>query len=193
MTRLNVSMKNNLVKMLEESSERNGKTVSSILSEASQVYVEAEKLGIRITDVMKGVKLIEIMKQINAVPVPGLLLDRMINISFRCSQKETSESWFERGRVLGNIMKAYAETMSDFSKFVSDYSVFFPVDVFEVNILENRVNVVLSGVGYDQQAAICTAEGISGFLSAYGYGSVDSETSQGFVKVSAEKETLETP
>ena len=188
MTRLNVSLKNELAKTLEESSERNGKTISSVISEALQVYIEVEKLGLRTADVVKGVKILEIMKQINAVPIPGLLLDRLINISFGCSQKETSDLWFERGRVLGNIMKAYAETISDFSRFVSEYHVFFPVDMFEVNLLEDRVNVVLSGVGYDMQAAICTAEGISGLLSAYGYGDVSSETSQGFVKVSATRE-----
>lgn len=187
MTRLNISLKNDIVKALEEISEKDGKTVSSIVSEASAIYLEAEKLGLRLTDVMKAVRILGLTEQINAIPVPGILLDRMIELSYKYSDKESREIWFERGRVLGNIMKAYASTIEDFSGFISEYRLFLPADLFEVEVDQGNVAIVLSGAGYSQEAAICTAEGVSGFLSAYGYEPDGSETSEGFIKVSATK------
>lgn len=185
MVRLNISLKNDLVKMLEEEGERKGRTVSSIVSEGASLYLEAEKAGLRSKDILHAFRVMQIMGEIDAVPIPGILLDSMIKLSSGNAEKEVLQRWHERGQVLGNIMKTYARTFNDFSAFVEEYKALFPTDMFDIEIDGNRTTIVLSGVGFSMEASKCTLEGLKGLLSAYGFQSEQEEISQGFVKITA--------
>ena len=151
--------------------------------------MEAEKSGLRTGDVLKVFRVIEIMGEINAVPVPSILLDSMIKLSLKDSENEVVERWFERGQVLGNILKSYARTFSDLSDFVSEYRFLLPTDMFDIELENGKARIVLSGVGYSMEAARCTSEGLKGILSAYGFEVEDVETSEGFVKIMAKEKS----
>lgn len=187
MSRLNISIKNELIKALEEDANKKGKTISSILSEAANLYMEAEKVGLRSSDVLKSFRIIEIMGEVNAVPVPSILLDNMIKLSLKDSENEVMDRWVERGQVLGNILKSYAKTFKDLSEFVSEYRFLLPTDMFEIELDGHSARIVLSGVGYSLEAAKCTSEGLRGLLAAYGYEVDNVETSEGFVKIIAKE------
>lgn len=189
MTRLSVSMKNEIIRVLENEAQIKGKTVSSILSEAANLYLEADKVGLRSEDILRTLKIIEIMHEMNAVPIPSILLDNIIKLSLENSEKEVMQRWFERGLVLGNILKTYAKSFKEFSDFIRDYRFLIPIDMFEIEFDEKKAQIVLSGVGNSLQAARCTSEGLRGLLSAYGYEVNNVETSQGFIKIIAKETT----
>ncbi|MDA8144307.1 MAG: hypothetical protein M0T81_10030, partial [Thermoplasmatales archaeon] len=67
MARLSISMKSEIVKSLEDEATEKGKTLSSLLSEAATLFIEANKVGLRSEDVMRTVRVIEIMRDIDAV------------------------------------------------------------------------------------------------------------------------------
>lgn len=185
MARLSISMKNELVRILENESIKRGKTVSSILSEAANLYLGTDKAGLRLEDIQRAVKIIEIMHSIDAVPVPSILLDHIVKESLESSDQEITKSWYDRGMVLGNIMRTYARDFHEFSNFIKDFRFLIPIDMLEIECSNNTAQIVLSGVGNSIQAARCTSEGIKGLLNAYEFEVDDTEISEGFVKIRA--------
>lgn len=185
MARLSISMRNDLVNTLEEQAASKGKTVSSIISEAANLYIETDNAGLRLEDIQKSVKILEIMRHIDAVPIPSILLDNIVRISWDTSEKEITQGWYDRGLVLGNILRSYARDFRELAGFIREFRFLIPIDMLEIDFSENNVQIVLYGVGKSLQAAVCTAEGIRGLLHAYGYVVRESETSESFVKISA--------
>lgn len=185
MARLSISMKGEMVKILENEAATKGKTVSSILSEAASLYIEADRLGIRSEDILRTLRIVEIMREIDAVPVPVILLDKIVGISLKSSEDEVMPRWFERGLVLGNILRTYAKGLREFSDFIREYKFLIPIGMFETEFDENNVQLVVSGVGNSLHAAKCTSEGLRGLLYAYGYRVNNVETSEGFIKIKA--------
>lgn len=187
MTRLSISMKNDVVKVLENVSETRGKTISSILSEAAGLYIEASSVGLRTEDVTRAVKIIEIMRDMSAIPIPTILLENMIKLSKRSSEERLINGWFDRGIVLGNILKTYAKDFREFVSFIKNFRFLIPVDMLDIDLDGKNAQIVLSGVGNSLLAARCTSEGIRGLLCAYGYEVNQAEISEGFIKMSVKE------
>ncbi|GGM76772.1 hypothetical protein GCM10007108_13580 [Thermogymnomonas acidicola] len=185
MGRLNVSMKDDVIRMLEELAEQTGKTVSSIVSESASLYIESLQMGLRTEDVIRAFKIMSIIKEIDAVPVPSRLLDFLITASTRANEEEALAKWYERGLVVGNILRKYAPDIRHLAQFINANRALIPLDLFEVSEDRDRITVIVSGVGYSRESAKSTAEGLKGLLKAFGYEVVESEFSEGFVKVTS--------
>lgn len=190
MTRLSISIKSTIVKELEYEAATKGKTISSILSEGANLYIRTDKVGLKSEDVLKAVRVLEIMRDMNAIPIPSILLDSLIIFSWKNSEEKVAKGWFDRGKVLGNILKTYAKDFKELSDLIKDYRFLIPIDLIETETDGESARIVLSGVGSSLQAARCTSEGLKGLLDAYGYNIYDIETSEGFVKINA-RETHE--
>lgn len=184
MSRLNVSLKANLVSEIEEEAEKEGKTASSVVAEACRNYIEISRSGIRSEDVQKSLVLLKLVRALDAVPVPSLLLDYMIVASLDHSHDQTLEKWRERGAVTGNIVKQYAPDIVKLKEMADSYSSMLPMDFLNIEISGDNVSVVISGVGYSRQAAMCTCEGIVGFMGAYGLEISGKESSESFIRIS---------
>ena len=190
MARLSVSIKNEIVKSLEDEANEKGKTVSSLLSEAATLFIEANKVGLRSEDIMRTVRVIEIMRDIDAVPIPGILLDTMIKLSWKNGEDDVIRRWYDRGVVLGNILKTYAKNFKELSSFVKDYRYLIPIDMIDIDLDDKTANFVISGVGNSLESARCTSEGLRGLLSVYDFSVINVETSEGFIKMQAVQNAL---
>lgn len=187
MGRLNISMKNDLIEAIGDYASRNGRTVSAVIGEAASIFLESQESGIRPEDVIRSFRVLVILKEIDSVPVPSTLLDAMIHWSFQAAGDKILEKWREKGAIIGNIFKKYAKKLQDFSKFITEYREQIPANVFSIDIEGDVATVIISGAGYSEDAARCTAAGLSGFLESYGYLTDTTEFSEGFVKIAASK------
>ncbi len=190
MARLSISMKSEIVKSLEDEANEKGKTLSSLLSEAATLFIEANKVGLRSEDVMRTVRVIEIMRDIDAVPIPGILLDTMIKLSWQNGEDGVVKRWYDRGVVLGNILKTYAKNFKELAGFFKDYRYLIPIDMLDIELNDRTANFVISGVGNSLESARCTSEGLRGLLSVYDFNVINVETSEGFIKMQAVQEPL---
>ena len=185
MGRVNVSLKNDLIKAIEDYASRNGRTVSAVIGEAANIFLESQEYGIRPEDIIRAFRVLLILKEIDSVPVPSTLLDAMIHSSLEATGDEIIEKWREKGSIIGNILRKYAKTLPDFARFITEYREQIPVNVFNIELDGDEATVIISGAGYSRDAARCTAEGLSGFLASYGYRADSTEFSEGFVKIVA--------
>ncbi|WP_393971428.1 hypothetical protein OXIME_001704 [Oxyplasma meridianum] len=183
MSRLNISLSNETLKKLEDEAQRQGKTISSIVSEASRMYMEMESSGISINHIRNTILIMNILKATDSVPVPSILLDSIIKLSMRSSETEAIDKWFERGEVVGNIIKQYAPDIASLKVAIDNMKDFLPSNMIRIKKDNYNVEIILSGAGYSKEASKCTCSGIEGFLKSYGIKVQSSENTEGFVKV----------
>lgn len=176
-----------LVQELSREAKRQNKTLFGALNEAIKLYLEVVKKGRSADEVLKVLVALEIVRSLEAVPIPKILLDESLKLASKASKEELCRLWYEQGKIVGELFKTIAPTIDDFGKLASEYRWLLPLNLFEVNVREQDVVVVMTGVGYSATSSECTAHALRGLLEAYGLKVDDVEVSTAFVKVTAHK------
>ena len=187
MSRINVSLRPELIKDLNDMCEKSRKTVSSTVAEAITFYMKMDKMGLRLEDLEKAGYLLGFLRETDSVPIPSILLDGMIKNAMSFSEETTLKKWYDRGFVAGDLMKKYADNLKDLENVLKEYKEVIPASMLDIEFNGDSVTVTLSGAGYSLEASKCTVAGIDGFLMAFNFRSVSKELSEGFVKVIAEQ------
>jgi len=187
MGRLNVSLSNDIIKRIQEISKREGKTISSIVSESISLYDDFSKYGRNRKDIEKIFNILSLMKTFEAIPVPGILLDFSISKCMSTSSDETISFWKETGKQLGVIIKEIAPDIDDVKKMVQDYGPLLPLNGLEVIHKNDSVTIIITGTGYTKNSSLATAYAVEGFLESYGYKEFNIQVMEGFVKVDGKK------
>jgi hypothetical protein len=187
MGRVNLAVDDALSQRLAELAKKQNKTMYAITNEALETYLELSKLGKNREEVFKILQLFEVIGFISAVPVPETLLDRLLVLAVKCSKEETFKLWREQGEVVGQVIKAIAPTLKELASFSKELEKFLPPELVElkINEEEGELEILLTGTGYSYEAAMCTAEGIKGFLKVYNCEVDEEQISSGFVKLHA--------
>ncbi|MGP6220154.1 hypothetical protein [Caldiplasma sukawensis] len=181
MGRINVSMKNEAIQKLEDFADKKGRPVSSIVMEAVSLYMALDSIGIRSEDIVRIGTLISLLIETGSVPVPSILLDFLVKNSMKYSEKETLKKWYERGQILGNIIKKYAETLEELIDQIQQYKNIMVGNFIDIQKEDHRISVKISGTGYSIESAKATVSGVEGFFSAYGIKKEDALISEGFI------------
>jgi hypothetical protein len=187
MTRLNLSLRNDVARKLQERAESEGKLISSIASEALQMYFETKESGVETDMIPKISGILSIMDAMRAVPIPSMLLDQMLQLSVKNDSKTSLEIWEESGYAFSEICKLVAQDIESFGKFANLHREFIPADRFEVQINGDNATVLMMGAGYSLAASMCTYSGLVGLMRGYGMEVYEKTVERGLVKASFRK------
>jgi len=183
MARLNISITNETAKKIQDTADRDGKTVSSVVAESFDLYSRLQELGFSKGQVMSLIKYCQINKMINAVPVPGTFLDQSVNIMLKSSEEEVLNKSCELGKILAELIRSVSPDVESLSRMIEELSPFVPISKIALKKDGEKVEFVLMGSGYSVGAAKVTASGIKCFLGVFGVKDMNETISEGFVKV----------
>ena len=183
MTRMNLSLRTELAKQLQEEAEREGKMISSITGEALQMYFDARKSGVDSNVVSKISSILNLMDSLRAVPVPSMLLDQILQIAIKNDTKASLEKWEEAGYAFAEVCQIYAPDLESLWNFAQLFKEFIPADRFEMSFNEGETTILLVGAGFSLEASRCSLAGISGLLRGYKYQIDDKHIEKGLIKV----------
>ncbi|MCL4451887.1 MAG: hypothetical protein M1327_04605 [Candidatus Thermoplasmatota archaeon] len=183
MTRMNLSLRTELAKKLQEEAEREGKMISSITGEALQMYFDARKSGVDSNVVSKISSILNLMDSLRAVPVPSMLLDQILQIAIKNDTKASLEKWEEAGYAFAEVCQIYAPDLESLWNFAQLFKEFIPADRFETSFNEGETTILLVGAGFSLEASRCSLAGLSGLLRGYKYQIDDKHIEKGLVKV----------
>lgn len=183
MTRMNLSLRTELAKKLQEEAEREGKMISSITGEALQMYFDARKSGVDSNVVSKISSILNLMDSLRAVPVPSMLLDQILQIAIKNDTKASLEKWEEAGYAFAEVCQIYAPDLESLWNFAQLFKEFIPADRFEMSFNEGETTILLIGAGFSLEASRCSLAGISGLLRGYKYQIDDKHIEKGLIKV----------
>ena len=183
MARLNVSLTNEMAKKIQDSADADGKTISSIITESVDLYLHLKEMGLSRSRLMRLLNYFEVVKAINAVPIPNILLDPTLNLALEKSKDKGMEMWCESARVAAEFIKTIEPDVRKLPEEIKEFSNFTPLGKMELKNEGDDVEFLLIGTGYSIGAAKVTAEAMKCFLSVYGVGDMQEMVSEGFAKV----------
>jgi hypothetical protein len=183
MARLNVSLTNDMAKKIQDSADSDGKTISSIVTESVELCFHLKELGISREQLIKMIEFQKFTRSINAVPIPALLLDPMLNIAIENAEDKIMDLWCESGRVAGELIRNLEPDIRKLPDQFREYSLFTPLTKMEIKSMDNTIEFLLMGTGYSIGAAKITASAMKCFLGVFGVKDMKETISEGFVKV----------
>ncbi len=183
MARLNISLSNELAKKITDESEKLGKTISSLITEATSHYIDLKEEGLDMNELNDFLMYFQIITSTRSVPVPFKLFDDILAITMGKSDEKPGKLFYDSGHVIGNLIKNYAPDMASLSKLTEKLKFRLPLDDLRISGDEEHWEMTISGAGYGQSSSKCLAEGLRGFVEAYGMKIKTLETMAGFVKV----------
>jgi hypothetical protein len=189
MVRTNVAAEYDLVQDLSQEAKKQNKTLYAILNEAIRLYLNVVKQGKTADDTLKILKSYDIMRSLEAVPVPKILLDESLKIAAKASREELGKLWYSHGKVVGELLKTEAPTVADLKELIHAYRGLLPLNLLELENRDSGITIVMTGTGYSALSSECTAQALKGFLECYNMAVDEVEVSNGFVKVGARAAT----
>ncbi|MEM0128015.1 MAG: hypothetical protein QXO03_02880 [Thermoplasmatales archaeon] len=183
MARLNISVTNEIAKKVQEVADREGKTVSSVISESFDLYSKLLEAGFTKGQIFSLIKYCQMTKAINAVPIPGNLLDQSVNVALHESGEEMIKIACEGGRVLGELMKSVSPDIDSLISDIRELSSFIPVSKIDLKKEDRKIEFILMGSGYSIGSAKVTSSAAKCFFEAFGVKNMVETISEGFVKI----------
>jgi hypothetical protein len=180
--RLNISLTNDMAKRITDEADKRGKTISSLITEATNQFIEMHERGLDIDEVEDLLMFTELMASARSVPVPFRLLDSILSLAVRDSREKTMKLFYESGKVFGSAIRSYARNIDTASKLVTRFKKRLPLDDFHVVGDSGRWEITISGAGYGKSSSECLAEGLRGVIEAYGMKISSIDVLEGLVK-----------
>jgi predicted DNA-binding protein len=182
MARLNISLSNELARKITDESEKLGKTISSLITEATSHYIDLKEQGLDMNELNDFLMYFRIITSTRSVPVPFRLFDDILAISMGDSKEDTGKLFYETGLVVGSLIKNYAPDMESLSRLSEKLKFRLPLDDIRISGSPENWEATISGAGYGQSSSRCLAEGLRGFVESYGLEIKSLEVIPGFVK-----------
>ena len=185
--RVNIAVAAEIASKLGELAEKRGMTMFSLANESLGVMLELLEDGLTPREVKESIYLFRILNELETVPVPARLMDRMMAALYHKARDEAEAMFCDAGRAIANYLVAVFGSLSNVIEVVSQLPKYVPIKRIDVNERGDMLQVELVGVGYSNEAAYLVKVATKCLVEAMGYEEVDSGYSAGVVYVKARR------
>ncbi len=191
MGRTNIAADEETAESLADEATKENKSLYALTNEVIGSVLRICKYGGSPREVYPSWRWSRILKDVDAIPLPGGLMEKLVKKVYASEKEWLLKEWFEEGRIVGSYLHMYAKDFEELIPRVEELQGFLPVKrvEFERKEVEGiaRVLVRVIGAGFSQESTRCTEQFLLGILSAYPYRIVDSTVSEGMIEVRAEE------
>ncbi|AEA12564.1 hypothetical protein TUZN_1084 [Thermoproteus uzoniensis 768-20] len=143
--------------------------------------------GITTARVREIMTLYKILTEIEVVPVPARIFDKLIVNSYNVDRESTVKAWCEAGKTLAAYIKAMFGSLNNISSLLPYLSDIFPSKKFEVKLTEDEFDLNIVGLGYSAETVEANAAALRCLLEDLGYKIEELITAPGLLKAKAKK------
>jgi hypothetical protein len=185
--RMNIAVSKEIVDALATTAERLGMTQYALANQLLGVGLELVGQGYNASQIRDIALFYRVMTELETVPVPGRLLDRMIVEMYRTNPEAVGKAWCEAGRMLASYIKAFFGGLEGAAALVPYIVKAVPAKRFEVKVEGNAFDLNAVGVGYSMESVEATASAVRCMLAELGYEVKEVATAPGVLRVHAVK------
>lgn len=180
-------MAKDVAEELAKVAEERAMTQFALASELMRLGLELVKSGYNTQQVRELLMFYRIMTELEIVPIPGRLLDKMITDMYRINSQVMEQLWCEAGKMLAGYIKALFGDLSGVVSLVPYLARILPAKRFEVKVTENNVVIDVVGIGYGIESVQVNAVAARCMLEQFGYKVEKVVTVPGVLKIEASK------
>ena len=188
MPRTNIAIADDVADRLSEQALRRNKTLYAFANESLMAVTSVCELSGDPSEVLPSWKMGRMLKDIDAVPLPGDLLEKIIKKVYNSDKDWLMKTWFEEGRRIGNYLIMGYQELSSLAQAAVEFQGLLPLKRLEFRSLdsgEGKGQLVLRaiGAGLSSEATECADQFIRGVVDAYSLVVRSSRTSEGIIEM----------
>ncbi|MEM2987696.1 MAG: hypothetical protein QXK26_01475 [Candidatus Bathyarchaeia archaeon] len=187
MKRKMLAAREDLVNEVIEVASRRGFTLYALTNEALQRVIEADRMGLSLSEVADGCKVLDAAKRGGFVLVPEMLLYEVLEKAYKETKDWMIKVWAESGEWFGKYY-SFKNPENNIEILRRDIcSLFWNVGEFNINKNENGgFSVKCVGSRFPESYAAFLSAFLEGAFNALGYRCVEKHFAKGFVNLKFE-------
>jgi hypothetical protein len=195
MPRSNIAVDEKIGFEISDEATKANKTLFAFVNESLDADLKVYKEGGAPSDIYSSWRFAQIMKDVDAIPIPGNLLEKMIKRSFEKPEEKAwlLKVWFDEGRKLGAYLHLSAPEISELTAEVTALQEMLPVKRIELKRStrssvegkeeDSRLVIRAVGAGLSIESTDCAEQFLEGIISAYSLRIVSSKISEGIIEL----------
>jgi hypothetical protein len=186
MARTNISIDEEVAASLSDEATRENKTMYAFSNESLRVILNVCRNGGRPEDVYTSWMFTRILKDLDTVPTPGDLVEKLLRKLYEVDKEWLLHTWFEEGQRIGAYLHLSSPRMQDLSVEAKEISKLglLPVKRLELEYDgDNEFIVRVVGAGLSEESTTCADQFFKGIISAYSLYVVSSKVSEGIIEL----------
>jgi hypothetical protein len=192
MARTNIAVDEETADLLADEATRENKSLYALTNEALTAVLKICKYGGAPDEVYPSWRWSRILKDTDAIPLPGSLMEKLVQKAYMTDKDWLLSEWFEEGKRVGSYLHMYAPDFQLLASRVDELEGLLPVKRVEIERKDEQgrgiISVRVIGAGFSRESTNCTQQFVLGVLDSYPYKVVDSRVSDGMIEISAEEE-----
>lgn len=190
--RVNIAVSKDVAESLASTAEEMGMTQFALANQILGVGLELIKQGYSVSQIRDIAMFYKVMIELESVPVPGRLLDRMIVEMSREKPDVVHKVWCEAGKMLASYIKAVFGDLQGASALAPYISKVIPAKRFDIHAAGDEFVMDTIGVGYSIESVVATAKAAQCLLEEMGYEIKESITAPGILRIKAVRRNVKT-
>ncbi len=192
MARTNIAVEEETADLLADEATRENKSLYAITNEALTAVLKICKYGGAPDEVYPSWRWSRILKDTDAIPLPGGLMEKLMQRAYATDKDWLLNEWFDEGRRVGSYLHMYAPDFQTLATRVGELEGLLPVKRVEIDKKDDQGAVTISiriiGAGFSHESTSCTEQFLLGLLAAYPYKITENRVTDGMIEVTAVEE-----
>lgn len=186
MARTNISVDQEVAASLSDEATRENKTMYALSNESLKAILSICRSGGRPEDVYTSWMFTRILKDLDTVPTPGDLVEKLLVKLYEVDKPWLLRTWYEEGLRIGAYLRMSSPQFKDLSAEAKEVSKLglLPVKRLEMeNEGEDEFTVRVVGAGLSEESTSCADQLFKGIVSAYSLHVVESKMTEGIIEL----------
>jgi len=185
--RVNIAVAKEVAEVLANTAEELGMTQYALANQILAVGLDLIRQGYSVAQIKEIAQFYKVMTELESVPVPGRLLDRMIVEMFKENPDAMTRAWCDAGKMLATYIKAVFGDLEKAVELAPYVARVVPAKRFEVKVKDGEFTMDTIGVGYSLESVQATAKAVQCLLEELNYEVKEIITAPGILRVRAVK------
>ncbi len=185
--RVNIAVAKEVADVLANTAEELGMTQYALANQILAVGLDLIRQGYSVAQIKEIAQFYKVMTELESVPVPGRLLDRMIVEMYKENPDAVTRAWCDAGKMLATYIKAVFEDLEKAVELAPYVAKVVPAKRFDVKAKDGEFTMDTIGVGYSLESVQVTAKAVQCLLEELNYEVKEIITAPGILRVKAVK------
>ena len=192
MPRTNISIADEVADELSAEAMKRNKTLYAFANESLTAVISVCKLSGEPGEVLQSWRLSRMLKDVEAVPLPGDLVEKLVKKLYSTDKDWLLKTWHEEGSRIGSYLRMAYNDLPMLAQAAVDFQGLLPVRRLEIRgtgVREEKETIVLRaiGAGLSVESTACAEHFISGIIDAYAWTIGSSRAVEGILEITASR------
>jgi hemoglobin-like flavoprotein len=183
--RVNIAVAKEVADVLANTAEGLGMTQYALANQILAVGLDLIRQVYSVAQIREIAQFYKVMTEVESVPVPGRVLDRMIVEMYKENPDAVTRAWCDAGKMLAAYIKAVFGDLEKAVELAPYVARVVPAKRFEVKAKDGEFTMDTIGVGYSLESVQVTARAVQCLLEELNYEVKEIITAPGRLRVKA--------